>query len=463
MQYKAKDLYKLDPFTHQDPFSDGNSDAELAANSLHRRMHLYSAKNIDKVTTVEEARRRAEGYLNWIGATWNEVLYQWDFDGDIVCEPENFLIFDGELTVQFGDIKGYFVCDDVGLISTVGLPTYCNELHIIHANLGDLNWLPSANVYNLRNCGITSIANEQFSEHAYHIEISHNKLAHLPDMTNLNLQEFDCSHNLLQTLQGAPVADKFRADSCNIREFTEDGSTLFENIIEMMSLSNNDLRSLKGIPPVRVLDISSNYDLHSFMGIEKACRINEGVHEYRDSFREIDASHTGISKLDFLPKAVYKLNMDRTNLWNLKSNTCDSIWTLYAHSCQSLKTGSLGSEMHVADMYIDDNCTCIKTLAGFRDNVHKIEFRTADHGQKMERDFFNMMNREHSDESAKETYKYEDEQDYYDKFLRFLGVEHDFLPDDIEKAKEMFYWPDWFIGRVEGLIRSKKPMARYKL
>jgi hypothetical protein len=462
MQYKAKDEYIRDPFNNYDPFGNNSEDGQNA-DMLNRRMHIFSAKNTE-VQSLEEATRRAEGYLHWIGATKNDLTGAWSFDGDIECDEENFLIYEGQLTVWFDRVEGYFACDDMGLTCTSNLPNYCQELHIIHANLGRVNWLPDANVYNLRNCNITYIAHDIISEHCHTIDISHNPIESLPNLRKLGLSEFDCSYTKIQTLQGAPYADKFRAASCKIREITIDGSLLFDVPSEFMDLSNNDLISLKGIPPVKNIDLQHNHELHSFKGLEEACMLYPDNENYKDVFREINANDSGIQSLDYLPRAVFKLQLDGTSISNLSSNSCESIWTLYLHRCFNLESGDKTNKISIGDLYLDEKCSLIKSFATFRNQVHNISYPSLEDGLKMERDFFNSMNSSASGEETKKAFKYDNEEDYYDRFLGFIdNDERNWLPDDFYDAIKMFNFPESYHKKLENYLTSKAPIKRFNL
>jgi len=450
MRYISKDEK-----TTNSLFYDGSNDQEF---DIEKALDVINPKS-DYVNEIDfhEATERAEGYLKWIGAK-QDYNGQWSYDGDIICHKNNFLVHDGLLTVSFSEVTGYFVCDDMNLKSIDGLPYRCDELHIIHANLGTINWLPAANIYQLRDCGITYMNGSIFPSYVSNIDLSHNKLCFLPDMKHVtDLFRIDVSYNDLETLQGLPFVTEIIASCCKIKRISTD-PVLFECLSEKIDLSTNELTDLKGLPATKKLDIMFNHNLTSFYGLDSSVASRQ-----REAFKEIDASSSSIISLDHLPKSVYKLNLNNNPIKDLKSNTLEAVSMLMVNGCRELKEGDLDSRLVVEEIFFDSKCESIETFSSFRKNLCKINFSTQVRSIMLERDFYNTMSSVVSG-NGHAIYDYESEESYYDFYLNFLH-EKNFLKieNGFEDAKKHHHWPDYFLPKLKNFFKSQKSVSKFNL
>lgn len=414
----------------------------------------------DELLTFSDAQRRARGYLEWIGAKYNPFTDEWDFSGNIICSKKNFLVYEGHLTVNFGNIDGYFVCCEMELRSLHGFPKQCYELHLSYNDIETIDWLPHASAYVLVSNNIKYI-NAEFSSYAWHIDLSHNNLTSLPNLRNNYLEYFDCSFNKgLYCLDGAPYAKHFNSNNCDlIRITSNENSLLFYDFCDFFDVSGNNLTSLKGVPPCKTLDASINGNLLSAEGIYESSTFAK---EDDKAFEEIRLNSTGLRSLDHLPKSVFRVNLDYTYIETLDSNTTEMIANLYCHGCRRLENGDANGKIYINELYLDNISENLTDFSKFTRNVRKITFNTSNDQMKLHRDFFNSMNDDVPDYGKLNQYDH----DYFLMFLNFLvDINHIRIGDTDQKEylTTKFKWPNEFIPYLENFMNSKVAVKKFML
>jgi len=407
---------------------------------------LYTPRQENSnILSFEEAKERAEAYLKYMGAVQDDSLL-WNYDGDIECTSLNFLVYDGMLTVDFGMLTGYFACEDMGLKTTKGLPYYCSEIHLLDNDIHIIDYLPDSEVYVLVGNN-TELIYSEFSERAWHINIAHNNLTELPVFNVDDLETFNCSFNNIESLDNSPFATLFNANDCRLKCITSSGALLFNRCSDEMNISNNDLRSLEGIPPVKRLNVSMNINLLSAKGINYAYNRSEKI----NSFSEINISLTGILNLDYLPKHIYRLNINNTQIKNFNSNTLEYVCMLLAENCNELENGESSDLLRIEDLYLS-SCN-IKSLKSFSHKVKKIKIDDVNSNSlKEEILFFN--------ENSDKLYNF----NYHGEFLRYLhskGKIH--TESDYNFIVESYEWPDDYLPMIKNFLNSIKNVSKFNL
>jgi len=405
--------------------------------------------------TFDEYRRRAEGYLSWIGAT-QDISGLWDYEGDIECLPETFLVYNGQLTVSFGKISGYFMCNGMGLISLIGIPTECQEFHISSNNITEIDYLPISYAYDLSHNQITFIKDNAFCNYANHIDISNNHLVFLPNMKSLYLQLFDCSFNRLTHLTTAPFANRFLANSNKLTEFTNNDRILFNTPIQYLDISYNYFQTLVGIPPVKNLVAGQNFILKSLKGLDDAYNLFNDPKELKEIFTDIDFSGSLIESLDYLPKYSYRVGVTGTKITNLKSNTCESVYYLIAEKCNDLKLNTK-PDFKIYELHTSPN----EHDRGFKPiskKVHNITYKadsmliTTSH----EIEFYNTTGK-----NAKIENKFRE--NYHLMFLKFLYDNKYISKKTPGVTIDNYHWPKGFEETIRNSAKSLESVAKFAL
>lgn len=417
-------------------------------NTLEKSLDIYIPNiNNREVNSYEESKERAENYLKYIGAKFNIETNKYDYNGDIICTKENFLVYNGKLTIEFGYISGIFVCDEIELNNTYGLPYECSQFYLIGNNIKHLNYLPKSKIYVLHYNNIEIIDDYLFDINCIHIDLKNNSLFLLPINNQLNLEYFNCSYNNLLTLDNAPISEVYIA-SYNLLEYiTHDKKLLHDNEMITIDISCNNLHSLEGLPLSRELIANNNMNLFSCKGIidSNDKHINEQ--------RNIDLGFTSIKNLDYLPSVVFELNISFSNIVNLESNTAHYIKNLYVYDCKYLKAKILERNYFILKAYTNNDT--------FLNNTYKvskyIKNINNDDNYNIEHRFYNEKNNSIEHDIL---YNFGNEEKYLYDFFDYL-VEG--LKDE-DYILKSFKWPEKFIYEV--IIRyfnSLKVTKRYML
>lgn len=392
------------------------------------------------VESFQEANYRASAYLTYIGAKFNHYTNRWDFDGNIICTYDNFLVFNGKLTVEFGYIKGDFICINMGLIYTEGLPDSCNELILEGNNITDFICNTDAKVYILSYNNISCL-NIYPSDNTYHIDISNNNLIYLPFFNDIHLNYFDCSYNLnLNNLTNCPNSDIIKASNCNIYHLSD--SILCTNTVSSLNLSFNRLKDLKNIPAFISLNCSNNSTLTSANGINYLS-IEEQKH-----IDEIDLSYTSLENLNFIPENIYDLNVESTNICSFDSNSLKNVYTLTISHCNNFTGSYINKDLNITNLYLDEGLT--KDLSIFTYNVGRICNYTTHQSVY----FFN--NKINEIENLNSL-------DYYNMYIDHLYENYLLKHQTLEVIMDQYNIPNEYEQIIKNCLNSTKTVNKFNL
>lgn len=386
--------------------------------------------------SFDEAKKRAEGYLTWIGAICNDGL--WDFDGDLNVLPHTFLVYDGKLTVNFGNITGNFICCDMGLNDTYGLPISCLKLLLEQNELTYIYYLPKAIDYRLKDNHIKHIADVVFNKDAINIDISKNWLERLPDMSDLNLEYFNCSENTLENLNGFPNVSYIFNASLNQLSYISDTDMDFE--VESFNVSSNVLTTIINLPKTSNLNLKNNLQLKSLEGLKKP---SVGM-------KSLNISDTNILSIKEIRFLIFQAEMNNTSIYDFSCG--NKLGCVYA--LNSDLTTFEKSDLEIMNLVISDE-TKFSTFYSIYNKINNISCSRVNTNSKLkvEIDFFNKIKQENLPIS---------EQEYYEKFLNQV-VNEKAIKNNPDTIISSFRWPESFHERIYNLAKSEETVTKFSL
>ena len=235
----------------------------------------------------------------------------------------NFCCSNNKLTTLEGSpqmIGGEFICSNNPLVSLRGIPSKVNELDCSHCELESLDGAPEivSGSFLCSHNKLTSLRGAPKVGERF--DCSHNKLQSLLGAPQIAGGTFDCSYNQLQSLHGGPQIIKGRFMCSNNRLTTLDGAP--ESVDKMFDCSNNQLTTCEGLPGgVKVLKVSNN-NIKSFQGlppVEELMASKNPLNSLRgipDGVESVSLIECGLTSLVGLPDKLKELNVDKNKLKN---------------------------------------------------------------------------------------------------------------------------------------------------
>lgn len=384
-------------------------------------------KNVKKAAySFEEARRRAEGYLTYIGA-YQETTGKWSYDGDLECSEDNFLIYDNCLTVDFYSINGDFSINSKELIDSCdSLPNDCYDIDLYGVKMTHLNFLPICDDADLSFCDIEHI-DDYVLDNAVSVNLGHNKLKKLPKSNSIFKNLF-LNNNELTDLTNLPVVtDSLVLHSNNIRNLYTDNVFYCEEV----DLSSNSLTYLDFDISSRVLNVCDNTNLTN-MGYVNTKQIyldktNIDFSSINDNIDTIKMNHNNIilSNYNNVRIGVLSLNNCEFSI-DINSN----FYIEYLHTELDFKTHDIFEYRHL-----------IKNI-----ETNKFDYSTIFYNKNIDGDF--------------------DKETYYTNFLNYIIQDLEKSNAKIDYMKNIFdeyYLPEEVILKKNNYIRSLENVNSFNL